>query len=655
MVKNQKNILKRITVSVALLLTVFQLGHAQEQASNRDKAYTYLYEYQYARAIPLLLKLVDRKNPRLEDMEHLAESYYWTNDYEQAVNWYTRVVGHPDSSPENLLLYAKSLKQIAHYRKAIKALEDYAELTGRHHEVALELKGSQKALDWLAHPNPVELYNEGKVNTPNSEFSVYPMPNGAYYVGEPQKGRKKYGWTGETFLQLHKATLDGDGRLEDPEPLADEINQGSKYHVGPLSSNGNGDTLYVTRTYFGRQGEKGKENGTRYMTHRLELYVHTKDGSSKWDEKPFPYNNVEAYSLGHAVLGPEEKVLYFISDRPGGHGGTDIWFSEMQENGQWAEPINAGNTINSNGNEMFPSFGSDGLLYFSSDGHAGMGGLDIFSSKGSRASWEEPINLQHPINSGGDDFSYVLWSDENNLLKGFFASNRMGGKGGDDIYGFTYKKPKDILLLEGITYEGPGTEKPLSEVSVTLYDKSRVLQSKKLSDGKGRFSFEIDPGATYKILGQKTAYYSDSLEIRTVEHFKNDTLRVSLHLEPMFEVGKKIVLEDIHYDFDKHNIREDAADILNELSRILRDYPSLNIELSSHTDSRGSDNYNVKLSDRRARAAVDYLVNRGIARDRMVAKGYGESQLLNPCSDHVACSEEAHQENRRTEIKVLAF
>ncbi len=654
--KNQKNIPIKIYVSIAIWLTAFQLGHAQEQASNRDKAYTYLYEYQYARAIPLLLKLVDRKDPRLEDMEQLAESYYQTNDYEQSVNWYTRVVEHSDSSPENLLLYAKSLKQIAHYRQAIKALEDYAELTGKHNEVAKEVEGCEKAIGWLAHPNPVELYNEGKVNTPNSEFSVYPIQDEPYYVGEPQKGRKKYGWTGQNFLQLHKATLDDAGRLENPMPLEDEINQSSKYHVGPLSGNGGGNTLYITRTYNGRQGEKGKEDGTRYMTHRLELYIYTKDDSGKWNEKPFPYNNVKEYSLGHAVLGPDEKVLYFISDRPGGHGGTDIWFSEIQENGHWGEPINAGNTINSNGNEMFPSFGPDGLLYYSSDGHVGMGGLDIFSSKGSKVSWEEPVNLQHPINSGGDDFSYMLWSLENNLLKGFIASNRMGGKGGDDIYSFAYKQPRQVLLLEGIAYEGKTTEKPLPEVSVTLYHKSRVLQSKKLSDGEGQFSFEIDPGTTYKILGQKTAYYSDSLIVNTMERrYSNDTLRISLHLEPMFEVGKKIVLEDIHYDFDKHNIREDAAGILNELSRIMRDYPSLEIELSSHTDSRGSDNYNMKLSDRRAKAAVDYLVSRGISRNRMQAKGYGESQLLNHCSDNVACTKEAHQENRRTEIKVLAF
>ena len=652
-VKNQNIISMKLLFTLMSLFFVICVGYTQEQPSNRDKAYEHLSKFQYARAIPLLLKLVDRKKPRLEDLEQLAQSYYLTNDYEQAANWYTRVTEHPESPAENLLHYAKSLKQTHQYKKAIKALVDYTERTGNTDDIALELEGSKKALEWLANPRPLELYNETNINTPRSEFSVHPTQNGVYYTGEPLKGKGNYGWTGSSYLQVYQAELDETGHIIDSSPIKNEPNPNSRYHIGPVSSNKNGDTMFVTRTYVGNKPNKEPENGIKYMTHRLELLIYNKDAAGSWKKTSFPFNNIKEYSVGHAVLAPGEKSLYFISNQPGGFGGTDIWFSELQENGQWGKPINAGSTINSEGNEMFPSFGSDGFLYYSSDGHPGMGGLDVFQSNKIETGWTEPKNLQHPINSGGDDFSYITWNDSNGVTRTFMASNRSGGKGNDDIYSLEANDGRR-LVLDGVTYMGQTTEKTLSGVAVTLYDGERTLMAKTQSGMEGAFHFEIDPERTYKILGQKKGFYSDSLTLSNIGILR-DTLRTTLHLEPMFEVGKKIVLEDIHYDFDKFDIRRDAAHVLNELARILRDHPSLTIELSSHTDSRGKSNYNMKLSEKRAKSAVDYLVSRGISRNRLFAKGYGESQLLNNCPDHALCTEEEHQANRRTEIKVLAY
>ncbi|MCX2681608.1 OmpA family protein [Galbibacter sp. EGI 63066] len=644
----------RITIFALMLLTLN--GLAQEQPGNRERAYRHIYEYQYARAIPLLLKEVDIKHPRVKDMEQLANSYYQVNDYVQACNWYARVLETPDTNPENLLKYAQSLKQISEYDEAKKMLGQYAQKTGNNQAIVLEIAGCEAAIKWLANPKAYTLQNEKEINTEKSEFGAYPVDNQVYFTGEAGGGRKKhYGWTGNSFLKVFKAGIDSEKQLIQPQ-LVGSINNKSKYHVGPVSTNKSGDIFYVTRTYYGRKENKGKDGNKKYLSNKLELSIYKRNTSGDWQTTPFPYNNVKEYSTGHAALSPDGKELYFVSDMPGGMGGADIWYCELDSQGNWTTPKNAGNIINSPQDEMFPSIAPDGTLYYSSNGFINMGGLDVFKSEGSKASWSAPENLQYPVNSGGDDFAFVVSKMEGENLYGYVSSNRAGGIGGDDIYSFTYAKPKMYIALEGTTYEGKSTEKILAQTAVTLFNNvQRQLIAKKQSTATGQFIFEIDPDKTYKILGQKQRYYSDSLMVNTKDVKPGDTLRIALHLEPLFEEGKKFVLEDMHYDFDKHNIRKDATIILNELVTIMRKHPTLKIELSSHTDSRGNNAYNMSLSQSRAQSAVDYLVSKGIARNRMTAKGYGESQLLNECSDGVSCSSEAHEENRRTEVKVLAF
>jgi outer membrane protein OmpA-like peptidoglycan-associated protein len=283
-----------------------------------------------------------------------------------------------------------------------------------------------------------------------------------------------------------------------------------------------------------------------------------------------------------------------------------------------------------------------------------MGGLDIFSSTGSKGQWKKAENLKYPVNSAGDDFAFISTEVTGNAMAGYLSSNRIGGIGGDDIYSFNYTKPKIVLVLKGVTYN-KDTKEILPETSVTVFNGGREIVGKQSTKGDGVFVFELDEDSDYKVLGQKPSYYSDSAVVSTKGITKSDTLFAALYLAPLFEVGKTFVLENIHYDFDKSDIRKDAAEILDELVRIMRDNPTLKIELSSHTDSRGSDSYNEALSQRRAQSAVDYLVNRGIARDRMVAQGYGERRLLNRCSNGVSCSIAEHQENRRTEVEVLTF
>lgn len=638
-----------------LLLCIGGTAFSQEQPSLRDRADELYRRYEYANAVKLYTKLVDTRKPRLQDLERLAHSYVQMKDYEAAENWYARVVETEGTEAGNHLLYGDVLKANGKYVEAKQQLQEYARKTGDADAVAVAIDGCDSAVVWMANPTVHKLRNEG-VNTSLSEFSVFPIGDHVYYTGEPDgymQGVGRYGWTGNSFLRIYTADRLADNTLTDAVLAVESLND-APYHVGPLVANATGDTLYVTRTHPGKEGSVAKESRGKYRTHKLELYVYTLLPEGTWSAEPFVYNNVSEYSVGHAALSENGNILYYVSDMPGGYGGTDIWYSEKLEDGSWGEPVNAGETINSTGDELFPNVGPTNTLYFSSDGFAGMGGLDVFRSTGAKTTWDRPENLRYPVNSSGDDFAYLTTYDGEEGMAGYLSSNRRGGKGGDDIYSFTYERPKIIIILKGTTSDKANGER-LPATAVTLYDGQREIVAKKSSNDIGAFEFVLDRNRTYTVLGQKAGYHADSAKVNTIGITQSDTLEVALLLEPMFEVGKTFELENIYYDFDKHNIRPDAAAILDELVRTLRDNPTLKIELSSHTDSRGSDAYNMALSQRRAQSAVDYLVSRGISRDRMEAKGYGETKLVNRCTNGVACSAAEHQANRRTEVTVLSY
>lgn len=641
------------------LYAVFCFGaktYAQEQLSFRDKAKLKYESFEYAQAIPMYLKLVDVEKPQLSDLEKLAYSYYLMNDYEAAENWFARLVAHPESKIENMLVYGSVLKSNLRYKEAKVVFENYAAKTGDAKKVANDIFGCDSAQVWLAKPTAHRIKNEELINTPRSEFGVFPFPQKIFYAGEPDAGvfKKVYGRTGNPFLRVYAANREANGSLSFPL-LSKSVYNDAAYHVGPVFSNRAGNMLFVSRTHVGKKmTEIEKVGNTKFRTNNVELYIYTAN-NGQWQEQPFAYNNAKEYSLGQACLSTDEQTLYFASDMPGGLGGTDIWFSTLAADGSWSKPQNAGKEINTAGNEMFPQIGTDSLLYYSSDGLPGMGGLDIFVAKGGRANWAKPVNMRYPINSAADDFSFVdTSSPSEGQVMGYLSSNRKGGKGGDDIYSFDIEKRKVILALKGQTYDqSTGQLLPLTDV--TLLTGQQKVKGKQLTADSAKFFFELDKETTYTVLGQKAKYYSDSVRVTTLGATKSDTLEVKLYLKPLFVVNTKIEIKNIHYDFDKANIRADAADILNETVRIMRDNPTLEIELGSHTDSRGSDIYNLDLSQRRAQAVVNYLVSRGIARNRMKAKGYGETQLLNGCKNGVKCTPAEHQANRRTEFKIVKY
>lgn len=654
-------VFQHLTVSVLTLFLFSTAVKAQEQPGLRERANQLYASYEYAKAAPIYLKLTKNKKPKLSDMEHLADCYLKMNDYETSESWYARIIRNPKSTVENLINYGEVLKANARYAEAKEVFLQYASKTGNREKVAVNIAGCDSAIVWVATPQAYELKNELAINSPLSEFSAFPYQNQVYYVAEPQDSLVNaiYGWTGKPYLRIYTSAYNKGGNLSNPAIFGTSINN-EAFHVGPLAVNKAGNTFYVTRTYAAKNAEISQDKKYRFQTSNLELYIYTKNtDTGNLTAKPFAHNDVRNYSVGHAALSPDEKTLYFVSDMPGGFGGTDIWFCKLEANGQWGQPYNAGSHINSGGNEMFPNVSPDGTLFYSSDGLAGMGGLDIFKAKGSRNSWSEALNLRYPVNSAADDFSFVVSDVTPDVLSGYFSSNRSGGKGADDIYSFrkitTKEESKRNVFAVSGTASNKTTREILPDVNISLFKDDGQLVTKQKSDAGGNFYFELEKGTDYKVLGQKVKFYGDYKRISTKNLNQADTMIVTLSLDPLYEIGKTIALQDIHYDLDKDNVRPDAVKILDELAGTMHDNPTLEIELASHTDSRGSDSYNLDLSQRRAQAVVNFLVSKGISRSRMVAKGYGETQLLNRCADGVKCPEADHQVNRRTEFKILKF
>ncbi|MDR2285129.1 MAG: OmpA family protein [Sphingobacterium sp.] len=639
--------------ALAMLLALnFQHIQAQEQPGRRARAEQEFLRMEYANAAQSYEQLVlDKKKPKTEDLERLAESYYYIKRYDLAENWFSRVVVLQDASQEAHLKYAEVLKQQGKYPEAKEQYRAYIGKYGASPEVERAIVGADSAAYWMQHPTKHQINNEQAINTALAEFGLTPTANGALYATEPNSIlQDKSGMTGQSYLRVYSAERRIDGSLHYPNLMTESFNN-SPYHVGPVAVNLANDVLFVTRTYAGKDAQKYKAHSQRWKKQNLELKIYRKNGET-WTEEDFPYNNVKEYALGHAALNKDEKILYFASDMPGGQGGVDIWYCELQQDGSWGAPKNAGSQINTSGDEMFPSVEGD-EFYFSSTGHIGMGGLDIFKATGAKSTFTVPVNMGYPVNSASDDFAFVTSMDDAMHTMGYLSSNRAGGVGSDDIYSFSLTKPRlNIELLTVVKDKKTG--EILDRAVVMLYEENKVI-ARGSTDNKGEIYFDIDKGLAYRVYGEREGYMADSASFNAVYPRQDTTIYLTLNLQPVNKVGEKFVLENIYYDFDQSKIRPDAALILDKLVATMRNNSTLKIELSSHTDSRGAKKYNERLSQRRAQAAVDYIVGKGIERDRLVAKGYGESRLVNKCADGVDCTPDEHQANRRTEVEVIAY
>jgi outer membrane protein OmpA-like peptidoglycan-associated protein len=380
-------------------------------------------------------------------------------------------------------------------------------------------------------------------------------------------------------------------------------------------------------------------------TVHLKIYKATRIDNEWTDVEELPFND-KIYSTGHPTLSPDNKTLYFVSDREGGLGQTDIYAVSINEDGTYGEPENLGEMVNTEGREMFPFVAKDNTLYFSSDGFLNLGLLDIFKSNKLKGERKEPENLGAPYNSGYDDFAFFIDSETE---KGYFSSNRPDGKGGDDIYSFNITECEQIITG---TIKDLDSGTLLTGVNIRLIDETGKVIEELNTENKSDYEFTVDCDQTYTVVATKLDYKEDKQTI-TADNTNDKRNQADLNLVPLI-IDNQIVINPIFFDFDKWNIRTDAQYELENIVDVLRKHPDMVIKIESHTDSRGGDRYNMKLSDRRAKATRDYIISRGISKDRIEsAIGYGETQLLNKCANRVECTEEEHQLNRRSYFYIV--
>lgn len=644
---------------------------AQAQITQADKLFK---SYSYSLAIPLYLKIAQKPGDpdRNYAIIKLADCYRLTNDLLNAKAWYAKAVNLPNSENVNWFYYGQALQCAQEYDLAKEAFEKYDYLNPQDPRGKAYAAFCSEIDNLNDIPPAFEIKIASSLNSEHSDFGPAFYNNGIVFVSDRRQNfieNKKYEWTNSNYLDLYFSTpryLDEFFQeMNEPKSFSGKFNQ--TYHDGPASFARHDSLVYLTRTEKG--GEK--KDADNFRTDRLKIFYSRFNGS--WSKTEAFFLNSDKYSVGHPVLTPDGNTIYFVSDMPGGMGGTDL-YSCKWTGGQWDLPVNLGPSVNSFGDEMFPAINGN-QIYFASKGFAGFGGLDLFKSTLTDGKWSKAENLGFPINSSFDDFALVL---DAKGKKGFFSSNRPGGKGSDDIYACKLidKKPKKKLSEEeiarvlkdslSVTVSGvvrdKQTMKPLPYTTVFLLN-TQTGQAKVLkTDANGMYSALATRGIMYVVKGMENNYLSDCFTFRfattdTASRLTTprDLVLDRLELNKVISIGNQdYSIETIYYDFDKWFIRPEAAKELDKLVQVMKENP-VTVELGSHTDSRGTREYNIDLSQKRAESAVRYIVQQGIDESRIIAKGYGETQPINHCTDGVPCTPREHQANRRTEFKITGF
>lgn len=623
-----------------IILFLLISSFIQSQTKVADK---FFERYAYVKASELYKEAYDDGDNSLHVLTRLGDCYYNNSNSKEAAKWYAMALDeHKDVNPEYIYKYIQTLRSLGDYEKAQEWLNKFNNIEQGDERAELV---DISVFDDLTSTNNVNVNtNNLEINSVYSDFGSFIYNNTLYFAssrGSALSG-SIYKWNEEPFLDIFQANMtkkDDSLKIDNIDLLASNgIN--TPFHEATLTITNDGKTLYFTRDNV----KKGKKLGyDKKGTSHLKIYRASLENGIWRDAEDLSFND-NLHSTGHPTLSPDNKKLYFVSDRPGGKGQTDIYYVDIMDDGSFSQPKALEFNVNTEGREMFPFVDKNNILYFSSDGHVNIGLLDIFKVDLNDPN-AKPENLGAPYNSGYDDFAYFSNDDG----QGFFSSNRPGGKGSDDIYSFKTFECKQIV--NGVVRDEK-TGEPLNNALVELINQSGKIIASSVTSYNGEYSFEVECDKTYVIKGAKADYKDDLMEF-TSSNQLDFVNQIDLKLTPLIRMAQ-IVINPIFFDFDKWNIRADAKYELENIVDVMRNHPNMVIKIESHTDSRGSDRYNKKLSDKRAKSTRDYIISRGIDPTRIEsAIGYGESQLLNECEDGVKCSEEKHQENRRSYFYIL--
>lgn len=736
-----------------IVLALNRLESKKAKSSETAKAMYENLGFSKAAALYKNEALLEKSNK--EVWSKLGNAARLNADYEEAVYWYERVIAD-GPVPMDILYYAQALQATGNCKEAIRWFSLYNASPATE---KVSFINDCSDIESFFNFEEVSMRNLEGLNSENLEFSAQPYKDGIVFTSNRKSNKFSRlidNWTSNNFTDLYYSKKIGDS-FSKPKVLKGGVN--GKFHDGVATFSEDGSMMYFTRNDKSSKAESGTKN--------LKIYAVSNGNAVKWSmAEELPFNSNE-FSSCHPTVTQDGNTMYFSSDRPGGFGGMDI-YSTTKSNDSWSTPVNMGPSINTAGNEVFPFVTTEGDVAFSSNGHPGLGGLDVYVARQSTETkkWDRMVNAGQPFNSEKDDFGFYMDSENN---KGYISSGRTGQTGNDDIYAWQSEAAVDffpilsfeqnfcvvekgtktplkntnikveqnedqetnqmdlktdqfgmfsvtvwpntklamdlkkdgflnnvenwsttmtkaetsscvylemakeeVVTLKGIIVDASNNDSPMNNAEITIINKCTDKEQKLKSNAKGMFEVKIPCDCDYRVVGSKKTFVKHSKSIKTGNANCSQTKDVKLVLRkpakpvpvvaptPTFnnkrlEVGAIIALQNINYDFNKATIRSDAAVELDKVVKLLNTYPNLNIELGAHTDARGSDDYNLSLSGKRAFSARQYLLDKGIPQERITSKGYGETQLLNACQNNIKCSEIDHEYNRRTEIKVVKF
>jgi peptidoglycan-associated lipoprotein len=643
--------------STLILITLYPDCSAQKRRA--DKAYEFFNAGEYYLAIDHFKSAYSKSRDKAikADMVYMvAECYRIMNDPKSAEIWYKKAVRTAYAKPSAQFWYAESLKKNGKYPLAVDEFKKYKQLSPTDPRVDQEIRACELAAEWLRNPDPYKVDDLKDLNSKDSDFSpAYARDDfGVIYFTSSRDdalGKKTHGATGQNYTDIFESRIDKKGKWSIPVSV-EMLN--SDFEDGTPNITLDYKEIYFTRCEVGKRERKGCE------------IMHSDRKGDTWNEPKNIGLMPDSVIAAHPAISPDGLTLYFVSDIKGGFGGKDIYYVTREKPGSaWSKPVSAGPDINTGGDELFPYVRNDGTLYFSSDGHIGMGGLDIYKAKSQPdGSWIVQ-NLKPPLNSSADDFGIVF---QNSTEAGLFSSTRKG-RGNDDLYSFEMP-PLKFNITGLVKDEKSGSPIQGSVVQLIASDGSNLQVE---SGTVGDFKFALKPSVDYIFLASKKGYLNGKEKETTKGQEKSRDFMVTIQLTP---IDKPIELPNIFYDFDKWDLRPESMVSLDKLVETLNDNPNITIELMSHTDARNTEEYNLVLSQKRAQSAVDYLVSKGIDIVRLTPKGYGKStpkfvdadmaahnpflkvgtQLTEQFINGLLNDEQkeiAHQINRRTEFKVL--
>ena len=636
-----KNIFTLITLT---FLSIFSLNAQDNISKKADKQFSRL---EFVKASESYKKLIDKGNASDYILGQLAECYYNIFNTVEAEKWYA-TLAEDSTDPTILFRYSQMLKANGKYKLSNKWMLKFVELR----------PADNRSTTFMKDPNYLpKIISKGKrfnvqnldINSEYSDFGGTLNNNklyitssrntvGLFDIGRWITQRISYGWNNEPYLDVYSFDVSESGSYINEDYLDSNIN--TKYHEGLASFDANGN-MYLTRESF-YENEYVEDPESNNITSLLGIYKITRGDKNVVG---LNINSVE-YSVKNPSISADGKTLYFSSDMPGGFGNFDIYRGDINENGDINNIENLGQKVNTEGQEMFPFIGNENTLYFSSDSQLGLGGLDVFFTKEVDGKWASARNVGIPVNSNADDFAFSINETSG---EGFISSNRSGGKGSDDIYSIKRLVPIcDVLLTANVM--DAKTKLGIDSATTSVSDKEGNIASSKTSSEKGIAEFILVCNETGKLIVSKEGYNSKIVDIEiSNEEFKS----MDIMLDPIEKiiVAQKVELNSIYFDFDKSNIKSEAAFELDNLVQVMIKYPELTVSIESHTDNKGPSSYNQKLSERRAKTTMQYVVSKGIDSSRLSADGKGESNPILDCSN---CNKEEDQLNRRSEFIITA-